>query len=159
MIRTFCTSIAIAIAIAFTALPAPAFAQPAETFDFPAAERGAQRVVIRLAPRRDEQLWKVEFYAGRQKEIDCNRQGYGQNLIERKTPIGYSYWTVNGDARAFSTMMGCPPNSRRMAFVSGTSVLENYNSRLPIIVFVPPGMELRYRMWNVVTREMIARPE
>ena len=33
-------------------------------------------------------------------------------------------------------------------FVTAPSLLVPYNSRLPIVVYVPEGYEVRYRIWN-----------
>ena len=33
-------------------------------------------------------------------------------------------------------------------FVQGPSQLIRYNSRIPIVVYVPKGAEVRYRIWS-----------
>ncbi len=133
-------------------------AQPRSGPAIPAAEPGFERVVIQLPAKRDERLWQVELYAGKVMEVDCNARNFGENLIARETPYDYIAWTVNPDARVMSTMMGCPNNSKRMAFVSGRSVKTDYNSRIPIAIYAPVGTQVRYRLWSVTGREMIMRP-
>lgn len=45
--------------------------------------------------------------------------------------------------------MGCPPGSERTAFVrSSDETLVRYNSRLPLVVYTPEDVELRYRVWR-----------
>lgn len=47
-----------------------------------------------------------------------------------------------------STMMACPDKTRKTAFVSSTSELVRYNSKLPIIVYIPKGMDVHYKIWE-----------
>jgi len=47
-------------------------------------------------------------------------------------------------------MMACPPsqeNTDEFVTVVGDGFLQRYNSRLPMVVYVPEGFELRYRIW------------
>ncbi len=126
---------------------------------FPAPERGMQRVVIRVPPRRDEVKWRIEFFAGKDMRVNCNHTAFGDNITSRPlTGWGYDFWVVNGDARAMSTLMGCPPGSDHVDFVSGSPVTQPYNSRLPIVVYAPIGFQVRYRLWSVVSRDVIAPP-
>ena len=51
--------------------------------------------------------------------------------------------------------MACPPNAPprdTFVVVHGNGFLQSYNSRLPVVVYVPTGFEVRYRIWE-------ARPE
>jgi ecotin len=126
---------------------------------FPAAERGMQRLVIRMAPRRDEANWRVEIFAGKEMRVDCNHTSLGQNMASRElTGWGYNFWVVDGTKRGMSTLMGCPPGSDHLSFVSGTPSTEAYNSRLPIVIYAPIGFQVRYRMWSVVSRDIVAPP-
>jgi len=48
-------------------------------------------------------------------------------------------------------MMACPDGSKHSAFVAadlGANALQRYNSRLPIVVYVPKGTEVKYRIWQ-----------
>jgi ecotin len=148
------------VAFASLSVPATGLAQRASDIAmFPLAERGMQRVVIRMPPRRDEMNWRVEFFAGREMRVDCNRTSLGQNMASRElTGWGYNFWVVDGTRRGMSTMMGCPPGSDHLDFVSGLPNTEPYNSRLPIVIYVPIGFQVRYRMWNVVSRDILAPP-
>jgi len=47
--------------------------------------------------------------------------------------------------------MACPDNSKRQEFVAanlGDAAMQRYNSRLPIVVYVPKEVEVRYRIWS-----------
>ena len=62
---------------------------------------------------------------------------------------GYTFYEVSGNGAAMSTMMASPENSEKVnTFVQGTSLMIRYNSRLPVVVYVPAGYEIKYRIWN-----------
>ncbi len=48
------------------------------------------------------------------------------------------------------TMMAPDPNAPQVdRFISlGGEAMLRYNSRLPIVVYVPDGVEVRYRLWR-----------
>ncbi len=49
-----------------------------------------------------------------------------------------------------STMMAAPVGEQKIdRFVQGDSLHIRYNSRLPIVVYVPKGYGVQYRTWNV----------
>lgn len=49
-------------------------------------------------------------------------------------------------------MMACPEDSKpQVKFVTanlGDAAMQRYNSRLPIVVYVPQGVEVKYRIWE-----------
>ena len=45
-------------------------------------------------------------------------------------------------------MMACPPGSQRPGVAQTQGTLLRYNSKLPVVVFVPEGMGLRWRVWS-----------
>ncbi|MNH20233.1 Ecotin precursor [compost metagenome] len=49
-----------------------------------------------------------------------------------------------------STLMACPDTAKKEAFVPvvGDGFLLRYNSKLPVVVYVPEGVEVRYRIWS-----------
>ncbi len=47
--------------------------------------------------------------------------------------------------------MGVAPNApkaQRFVTLGGEPYLVRYNSRLPLVVYVPEGCEVRYRLWT-----------
>lgn len=127
--------------------------EPTQLEAFPAAKEGMVRFVIVLPfkERGEEDDFKVEIIPGRDMLTD------GVNLIHLGTHIeprplkgwGYTYYEVTGRDVTMSTMMAVPEGSREiMAFVPGDSLLVQYNSRLPIVIYTPKGYEIRYRIWN-----------
>ena len=83
--------------------------------------------------------------------------GYGVNLVRLGNAIeqrtlegwGYSYYVVSGGSNPISTLMAPPEGAPLVkTFVAATPLHVRYNSRLPIVVYVPMGYEVRYRIWN-----------
>lgn len=116
---------------------------------FPTSLPGHTRYVIELPSQADEHLRKVELIGGKTMTVDCNHHGMDGQFVER--PVegwGYNYWLLQSQGQVMSTKMGCPPGSDRQAFVAAPSTLVRYNSRLPLVVFVPEGMALQWRLWQ-----------
>ncbi len=46
--------------------------------------------------------------------------------------------------------MACPDSKKTEAFVPvvGDGFLLRYNSKLPVVVYVPKDVEVRYRVWS-----------
>ena len=117
----------------------------------PLAGAGETRFVIRLPALDDESGRRVELRIGKDLEIDCNRHWFGGNL-DRETVAGWGYpmyrlVDVSGPA---STMMACPEEEPGMAFVSARldDPFIPYSSKQPIVVYVPEGFSVRYRVWS-----------
>lgn len=53
--------------------------------------------------------------------------------------------------------MACPTNAQTRQFVrSSDEPLLRYNSRLPLVIFAPADVEVRYRIWRA-GREVLPR--
>jgi ecotin len=130
---------------------------------YPAAEEGFERMVFRIPPVQDEATRKVEIIVGKTLLVDCNQQWYGGDLHERVVEgWGYSYLVLEKVGGPASTRMACPPGEeKREAFVAvrGHGFLQRYNSKLPFVVYVPKGFEVRYRIWVAGNEIGRARPE
>jgi ecotin len=119
---------------------------------FPPAKDGMERFVIVLPPkeRGEEDDFRVEIIVGKEMLTDgVNRVRLGNTIEPRPLPgWGYTYYKVIGSSASMSTMMAPPPGAPIVkTFVTGTPLLVRYNSRLPIVVYVPTGYEVRYRIW------------
>ncbi|CNK03100.1 ecotin [Yersinia mollaretii] len=127
--------------------------QPLEKIaPYPAAEAGMTRQVIYLEPQKDESNFKVELLIGKTLEVDCNHHMLGGNLETRTlSGWGFDYLVMEKISGPASTMMACPDNSRHPQFVVanlGDTAMQRYNSRLPIVVYVPQGVDVKYRIWQ-----------
>ncbi|EFE93630.1 serine protease inhibitor ecotin [Serratia odorifera] len=131
----------------------PLSQQPLEKVaPYPQAEKGMTRQVIYLPKQDHEENFKVELLIGKTLEVDCNRHMMGGKL-ESKTLSGwgYDYLVLDKLSAPASTMMACPDGSKHRQFVAanlGDAAMQRYNSRLPIVVYVPQDVEVKYRVWQ-----------
>ncbi len=118
---------------------------------FPKAENGYVQQVLLLPELSDkeESDRKVEIIAGKILLVDCNIQ-HLSGKIEQKTVkgLGYDYYQFNTKGELLSTLMLCPEEKKTEKFVSAPSVMVNYNSKLPVVVYTPKGYEVRYKIWK-----------
>lgn len=125
---------------------------------FPPAPAGQVRRVIRLPLERDENALRVGVVVGRTMLVDCNRQILPARIEERTAEgWGFNYYVVTASGPPANTMMACPNNARTKQFVrAGDEPLLRYNSRVPLVIFAPTDVEVRYRIWRAGP-EVIAR--
>ena len=110
------------------------------------------RFVIMLPPRPEEDLLKVELLIGKKVMLDArNRYFFGGKLeTETAKGWGYDYFILRSLGPMAGTLMAVHPDEpkvERFITLGGEPVLHRYNSRLPIVVYVPKGVEVRYRIW------------
>jgi ecotin len=119
---------------------------------FPQASEGMERFVIELPnkERGEDSRFKVEIMVGKEMSTD------GVNMVRLGATIeakplegwGFTYYEVKKFGPGASTLMAVPPGTKpEIKFVS-TSKIIPYNSRIPIVVYVPKGGEVRYRIWE-----------
>lgn len=120
---------------------------------FPPAEAGMVRYVLNVPPQADEYAFKVElivgktvlldegnryFFAGRIEEENIEGWGFPRYMVKKLGPMAGTLMAVDPDA----------PKVNRFIPLGGEPYLIRYNSRLPIVVYVPEGVEVRYRIWS-----------
>ena len=119
---------------------------------FPKAEKSHTRLVIQLAPKEHEEDFQVEIIAGKNLLVDCNKPRLGGILEEKNLEgWGYPFYRLEKVIGPMSTLMACPPGStKKRAFVPvvGDGFMLRYNSKLPIVLYVPKDLEVRYRIWS-----------
>ena len=129
---------------------------------FPSANEGMVQHIIYLPKSADrgDNNKKVEVYVGKYMETDmCNNY----NLLgefDKKEVTGknwLSYYTFSSKGDAMSTLMGCLDNTKQNKFVTGQKLLLDYNGNLPIVIYTPEGMEVRYRIFTADTQEYKAQ--
>ncbi|WP_394238337.1 serine protease inhibitor ecotin [Pseudomonas anguilliseptica] len=142
------------------ALPLTACAATPESLKpYPAAAEGYHRHVIELPAQANEAEHKVELIAGKTLEVDCNQQRLGGQWQEKTVEgWGYNYYQLSQVGPAISTLMACPDNSRKQAFVpvGGEPLLVRYNSKLPLVIYAPADAQVRYRIWSAAPNSLAA---
>jgi ecotin len=130
---------------------------------YPEPKAGFQRLVFRVPAVENEDDRKVEILVGKTMEVDCNLVLLAGDLQRRTAEgWGFPYYVLEGVGPAATTLMACPPGeARTRAFVPvrGEGFLQRYNSRLPVVVYVPEGFEVRYRVWSAGADVGRAAPE
>lgn len=139
---------------------------------YPQAGAGERRWVIQLPgvlpPTRDPALspspsdWRVELIVGRELEVDCNRHTFSGRLRPEPLPArGTTIYRVSQVGPVASTRMACPPaEAKRRVFVpmgGGKPFVVPYNVSLPIVVYAPRDLELRWRLWKAEKQQRPAQ--
>lgn len=120
---------------------------------FPPAEPGQVRYVVQLPAEADESALKVELLVGRMVETDAaNRYFFGGQLEEETIQgWGFTRYVLRELGPMAGTLMAVDPDApkvERFIMIGGEPRLLRYNSRLPLVVYVPEGVEVRYRLWR-----------
>lgn len=148
--HTFAASL---LALACLSGSALAAEQPLEKVaPYPQAEKGMKRQVIQLPAQKDESALMVELLIGKTLEVDCNHHRLGGEL-ESKTleGWGYDYYVMEKVSGPMSTMMACSDQKKSKKFITaslGDDGMLRYNSKLPIVVYTPDNVEVKYRVWE-----------
>jgi len=119
---------------------------------FPPAEDGMVRYVLQLPRQADESAHKVELIVGKTVQAEERNRYFFGGKIEEETIKGWGYtrYKVSSLGPMAGTLMAVDPNAPKVArFITlgGGPYLIRYNSRLPVVVYVPEGVEVRYRIW------------
>jgi ecotin len=130
----------------------PAVAAPAEDVRmFPDTFEGMTRHVTRLPTQDDEFQFRIELLAGKTRMMDCNGGSYiGEQRRQTLNGWGYDYYVIDNIQAGPTTRKACPPGTEKeglMPVMTDAGLLP-YNSRLPLVVYVPEGFSLSYRIWR-----------
>lgn len=120
---------------------------------FQPAEAGMTRHVLNLEPRKDESAFKVEIIVGKTIELEpTNRYFFGGKIeAENIDGWGFTRYVVKKMGPMGGTLMAGNPDApkvERFVSLGSEPFLIRYNSKLPVVVYVPEGAEVRYRIWQ-----------
>lgn len=120
---------------------------------FPPAEKGMVRYALQLPKQTDESVFKVELIAGKTVRIDAQNRYFFGGRIEAETIAGWGYtrYLVRNIGPMAGTLMAVDPDAPktdRFITLGGEPYLIRYNSLLPVVIYVPEGVEVRYRIWS-----------
>ena len=120
---------------------------------FPPAEAGMVRYILLLPKLEDESTARVELIVGKTVQVDETNTYFFGGKIEKETIKGWGYtrYLVKKIGPMAGTLMGVDPNAprvERFITLGGEPYLIRYNSRMPVVVYLPEGVEVRYRIWT-----------
>ena len=129
---------------------------------FPSADSGMVRHVLQLPKQEDETAFKLELIAGKTVRVDAeNRYFFGGKIeAENIQGWGYTLYRVSQLGPMAGTLMAIDPNTPkqdRFVALGGEPYLIRYNSRLPVVVYAPEGVEVRYRIWSIESAAKIMK--
>lgn len=128
---------------------------------FPPAGEGMVRFVISLPPLEDEELFKVQLLIGKTIKLDSENRYFFAGKLETETVKGwgYDYYILKSLGLMVGTLMAVDPVApleKRFITLGGEPHLYRYNSRLPMVIYLPKGVECRYRIWQAGRKIMPA---
>ncbi|CDG18597.1 serine protease inhibitor ecotin [Xenorhabdus doucetiae] len=119
---------------------------------YPAPSENMARSVIELPQKEHENNYMVELVIGKEMKVDCNHHWFGGNLATKTLEgWGYDYYVLNNVTGPASTKMACPTQEKTTRFVQvqlGKDAFVRYNSKLPVVVYTPKTMTVKYRIWQ-----------
>lgn len=118
---------------------------------YPLSVDGMERHVIMLDSLGSdvEYGYQVEIIPGKTMDVDCNNYGLMGEISEKIVDgFGYNYYEFASTGNVFSTQMACPDDTKTSKFVTSASRMVRYNSLLPIVVFAPKGIDIKYKIWT-----------
>jgi ecotin len=120
---------------------------------FPPPGKGMVRYVLQLPKQDDESAFKVQPVVGKTVLLDEHNRYFFSGKIQQETIKGWGFlrYNVSQLGPMAGTQMAVDPNAPRLArFVTlgCEPYLIRYNSRLPVVVYAPEGVEVRYRIWT-----------
>jgi ecotin len=137
-------------------------ATPEALKPFPAAAEGYARHVIDLPTLENEGDHKIEILAGKTMEVDCNVHRLGGQWQDKTAQgWGYTYYELSDIGPGMSTAMACVNSELKKTFVQagGEPKLVRYNSKLPVVVYTPSDVEVRYRVWSATPEATVAKQQ
>jgi len=129
---------------------------------FPPAERGMVRYVLQLPKQKNEAAFKVELIAGKTVRVDTGNRYFFGGKIEAETIQGWGYtrYNVSQLGPMAGTLMAVDPDAPkedRFVPLGGEPYLIRYNSRLPVVVYAPESVEVRYRIWSAAPETKVMK--
>lgn len=126
---------------------------------YPSIANMTKNVII-IDPMPNESMHKVEFYAVKSAEVDdCNKHYLlGEFEVKTLEGYGYPYYIFKSNSQIISTKMGCENQNKKVREItSGKTELVRYISSIPIVVYTPKEIDVKYKLWKQESKEYEAR--
>jgi ecotin len=118
---------------------------------YPKTKQDSKRIIIQLPIEKNEDNLKIELFVGIEKMADCNSHTLEGKSTKKNIDGGaYNYFIIESTGVSVSTKMACLDAPTRK-FVTMQPILTSYNSKLPIVLYVPQNIEVKYRIWRADT--------
>lgn len=123
---------------------------------YPAPEPGMKRCVILLeAKEKEESDFRVELLVGKTVEVDSVNRYFFSGKLEEVTVEGWGFpkYVVKDLGPMAGTRIApdpVAPKLKRFVTLGGEQQLTRYNSRLPLVVYLPIDAEVRIRVWKAL---------
>ncbi|WP_137227057.1 serine protease inhibitor ecotin [Shewanella sp. MEBiC00475] len=119
---------------------------------YPVPEAGMVQHILTLPALNNEQQYLLEVQIGQQKMVDCNKVRLIGEISSLSLPgWGYIYYQVDNIIQGPNTLMMCTEPKKEKFIVLNKSMTQPYDSRQPIVFYLPEGTDLRYRVWKTAS--------
>lgn len=141
-----------------TASPAKSSKATKELAIWPKAQENFKRIIITLPAKTDEATLRIELIPQKTMQVDCNSVVLRGNMETKNLQgWGYDYYVLNNVSSPISTQMACPKQDKKQ--VKPVEIMTNlsfllYNSKLPLVIYIPKDTQLSYRIWTAGTLQI-----
>lgn len=118
---------------------------------FPSAQEGWEKIEVHLpAVKKGGEEYMVEFTIGFEMMTDtCNPYSLIGSWSEMELKeSGRVYYIASTKGQVVKAMSDCTDNKEVNEFVGLKSKLILHEREQPLVVYIPEGYQLRYRLWN-----------
>jgi len=123
-----------------------------KTSMFPKATSGYVKYTIAVPQTKNDYDHKVEVIVRQEIMADCNTHQLLAKVEEKDLDgWGYTYLYVksNPNTSMVNTKRLCTkPKEKKFIQIHNEILLRRYNSRLPIVIYVPKTFTVHYRIWS-----------
>lgn len=148
--KTFCLVLGLSL-FAFFVMPQQT---PQDNLKaYPPAPQGMKRCVLYLPEQENEYDFRVEVQVGKTLETDPVNRFFFEGELKEETVEGWGFpkYIVPELGQMGGTLIGVDPSApkvKRYITLRGEPKLLRYNSKLPLVVYVPKDAEVRTRIWK-----------
>lgn len=119
---------------------------------YPPAADGMKRVVVYLESKEEEDDYRIELMVGKTVEVDAANRFFFSGTLEEETIEGWGFpkYIVKQIGPMAGTRIGVDPDApkvKRFVKLGGEPKLLRYNSKLPVVVYVPKDAEVKLKVW------------